>query len=170
MIRNGIKKQVKSLMDTPPYPVGSTQWKRYLSPGMYSLCFRNRSTRPETVILWFDVNPRLDTLMSFTGIYDKDKLRTKEDHLLPKSGDSPQDDSQKHDDLERVRLLINKIELEFYDLEKKQLLRGKHAEHQYSVLSYVNTQIAFIYVFEICLFLGVTIGQILIVKTWFRRR
>ncbi len=125
-------------------------------PGIYSLCFQNKNAKSGAVVIWFDVNPHDSALRVLPG----------SDNVILIKGSH---EETRHD-IQLVRELMNKIEWVFYGLEKKQVLLGIKANSRCRLLSYVHMEIAFIYIFEICLFLGVTVGQILVVKTWFRRR
>ncbi len=152
MIRNGKNKQVFPLGDDD---LAGDPTKMVFCPGIYSLCFRNENTRSRPVVVWFDLN------------YEPNA----EDFPVVNSGTIKKGSrAEIRHDMELIRRLINKIESEFYHLEKNQMLSGKQSDNRYLLLSYVHMKIAFIYIFEIFLFLGATVGQILVVKTWFRRR
>ncbi len=121
-------------------------------PGMYSLCLRNENVKSEPAVVWFGLNhkPNAESLPAFNA------------------GNDSKDRAQH--DLQVIRALINRIESAFYRLEKNQVLSGKQSENRYFVLTHVHVRLAFLYIFEICLFGGVAVLQILVVKTWFLRR
>ncbi len=128
----------------------------FSTSGIYSICFRNENAKSGAVVIWFDVNPHDGS---------RKILPATENGTLIKGSH----EETRHD-LRLVRNLINNIEWVFYDLEKEHVLLGKKTYSRYVLLDYLQMRIAFIYIFEIFLFLGVTVGQILVVKTWFRRR
>ncbi len=152
MIRNGKNKQIFPLcgVDLVGAP---TEMVFY--PGIYSLCFRNENARSVPVVVWFDLNHEPNA-PDFPVVNNGPIVKGSRDEI-------------RHD-MQLIRRSINQIESMFYHIEKNQILSENHSDNRYLLLSYAHMRIAVIYIFEICLLLGVTVGQILVVKTWFWRR